>query len=268
MATPDPGANTVIAATFNANSIRTRLDTILAWLAAYKPDVLGIQETKVQDKDFPLAPLQAAGYHVSFRGEKAHAGVALLTRSEPSAVAYGLDDGEEPADPARLVYAFVNGLHVVNCYVPQGREITDPMYAYKLRWLARLRAYFTRHFTTRDKVLWMGDLNVAPEPADIYNSERQADHVAFHVEARRALSSVRDWGFIDVYRKHHPEPGRYTYFDYRLGDALEANKGWRVDHLFATPPLASRSTDAWIDLAPRRAEQPSDHTFLAASFRL
>jgi len=252
-------------ATFNANSIRSRLDTILAWLTAHEPDALAIQETKAEDKDFPALAFAGAGYHVVFRGEKSYNGVALITRAKPAAVSFGLDDGL-PADATRLVCARVGPVHVVNTYVPQGREIEHPMYAYKLEWFRRLKACFERRFTPRSKVVWVGDLNVAPEAKDIHNAEQQANHVCYHVDVRQAFADTMSWGFADCFRKHHPEGGQYTFFDYRTINAVKRNMGWRVDHILATRPLAARCTDCRIDLDPRRQPKASDHTFMYADF--
>ena len=255
-------------ATYNANSVRSRLDLILDWLHREAPDVLGLQETKVQDKDFPAGPFREAGYHVVFRGQKAYAGVALVSREEPQDVACGLDDGGEP-DEARLIRARVGGIPVVNTYVPQGRDPDSEHFQYKLAWLGRLRAFFERHYSPLEPLLWMGDLNVAPEPIDIYDPQGLKNHVDFHPQARAALERVREWGFVDVFRLHHPgEPGQYTYYDYRARDPIEHGVGWRVDHIWATEALARRSTRAWIDVEARRAERPSDHTFLVAEFAL
>ena len=256
------------AATFNANSIRTRLEQVLAWLDRCGPDVLCVQETKVQDKDFPAQSFREAGYHVVFRGQKAHAGVALVSREEPQEVACGLDDGGEPDEP-RLIRALVRGIPVVNTYVPQGRSPDSEHFQYKLEWLGRLRRFFERHYAPDRPLLWMGDLNVAPEPIDVHDPKRLKDHVAFHPEARAALELVRAWGFVDVFRQHHPdEPGQYTFWDYRVRGALERGVGWRVDHVWATEPLARLSTGAWVDVEARQAERPSDHTFLVAEFAL
>jgi len=254
-------------ATYNANSVRSRLDLILDWLRREQPDVLCLQETKVQDKDFPAEPFYEAGYHVVFRGQPAHAGVAIVSRQEPWDVAFGLDDGE-PDEP-RLIRAVVGGIPVVNTYVPQGRDPESEHFQYKLAWLARLRAFFERHYSPQEPLLWMGDLNVAPEPIDVHDPKGLKDHVDFHPQARAALERVREWGFVDVFRLHHPgEPGQYTYYDYRARDPIEHGIGWRVDHVWATEPLALKSTQAWIDVEARRAERPSDHTFLVAEFSL
>lgn len=255
-------------ATFNANSVRSRLPILADWLDREKPDVLCIQETKVQDHEFPAGFFRERGYHVVFRGQKAHAGVALASRAEPDDVRYGLDDGG-PADEPRLIRATVAGIPIVNTYVPQGQSADSPMFAYKLEWLARMRDYFARHFSPEEPVLWCGDLNVAPEEIDVHDPKRLVDHVDFHPEARAALERIRDWGFVDVFRKHHPgEPGQFTFWDYRVAEALDRNVGWRVDHIWATRPLAEKSVRSWIDRDARRAEKPSDHTLLVAGFDL
>jgi exodeoxyribonuclease-3 len=183
-------------------------------------------------------------------------------------VACGLDDGGEPDEP-RLIRAVIDGLPVVNTYVPQGRSPDSEHFQYKLEWLARLRALFERHYSPQEPLLWMGDFNVAPTPLDIYDPKGKANHVDFHPQARAALERVKEWGFVDVFRRHHPdEPGHYTYYDYRAKNPIERGVGWRVDHIWATEPLAEKSLDALIDLDARRAERPSDHTFLVAEFDL
>lgn len=254
-------------ATFNANSIRSRLDVILGWLKENCPDVLCVQETKVQDHEFPAGPINAAGYEVIFKGEKSYNGVAIISRMPASDVRHGLDD-DRPADESRLIAARFGRVHVVNTYVPQGRELDNPMYAYKLEWFRRLRAFFERHYSQRDLLIWAGDLNVAPEAIDVFSAERQAQHVCFHTDVRRAFADTVAWGFTDVFRKHHPEPGQFTFFDYRTPDAVGRGIGWRVDHLLAGPALAARSIACDIDLAPRKAPKASDHTFLMAEFDL
>lgn len=254
-------------ASFNVNSIRSRLGIVLDWLAAHQPDVLCVQETKVIDAEFPAAAIREAGYEVIYRGEKAYNGVAILSRAAPKDVRFGLDDSG-PADEARVVAAKIGPIHVVNTYVPQGRETEHPMYQYKLQWFERLRAYFDRHYTPRQLVLWMGDLNIAPEAMDIHNAEQQTNHVCYHIDARRAFAATVAWGFTDVFRKHHPEPGQYTFYDYRQVGAVKRNQGWRIDHILATRPLAAKSSRAWIDLEPRLLDKPSDHTVLVAEFEV
>ncbi|MBN1269947.1 MAG: exodeoxyribonuclease III [Kiritimatiellae bacterium] len=254
-------------ATFNANSIRSRLPIILDWLAREQPDVLCVQETKVQDHDFPQQPFRDAGYRVVFRGEKSYNGVAIVSRREPEEVVFGLDDGG-PRDETRLARAAIGPVTIVNTYVPQGREVGHPMFAYKLEWFRRLRRYLDKSFSEKDLLLWAGDLNVAAEPADVHNPDQQGNHVCFHADARAAFADCRAWGFVDVFRKHHPEPNQYSFFDYRMPRSLDRNLGWRLDYLLASEPLAAQSVDCRIDLEPRRLPKPSDHTFVVAEFKV
>ncbi|HHX44205.1 MAG TPA: exodeoxyribonuclease III [Chloroflexi bacterium] len=258
--------NTLTVASFNANSIRVRLEQVLRWLARVHPDVLAIQETKCADEAFPAEPIRAAGYHVVYRGSGGYAGVALLSREEPEDVAFGLDDDDEP-DGHRLVRAHVHGIDIVNTYIPQGREITSEVFHYKLRWFARLRCLFERHYHPAQPLIWLGDLNVAPEPIDVHDPKRHANHVDYHPEVRAAFQQTVSWGFEDVFRRLHPdEPEQYTYWDYRVRNPVANNAGWRIDHIMATPPLAAVATKAWIDVDERLAARPSDHTFLTAQF--
>jgi len=259
--------DTLKIATFNANSIRSRMPIILDWLAREQPDALCIQETKVQDHDFPVASIEEAGWHVVFRGQKAYAGVAIISREEPADVEAGFDNGDEPDEP-RLLRAVIRGIPIVNTYVPQGRSPDSPHFQYKLAWFKRLRNLFERHYSPEEPLVWVGDFNVAPDPIDVHNPQRLAKHVDFHPDARAALAEVKAWGFVDVFRMHHPEPEQYSYFDYRVRNAVQRKIGWRVDHIWATQSLAQRSINAWIDLDARLMKKPSDHTFVVAEFRL
>ncbi len=252
-------------ATFNANSIRARQDIVLDWLRQHEPDVLCVQETKTQDADFPALAFTELGYEVTFRGQKSYNGVATISKRPPDSVRFGFDDGESP-DEARLVYTRFGSLHIVNTYVPQGRAIDHEMYQYKLRWLARLKAYFERHFTPRKKVLWLGDLNVARDDRDIHNAEMQTQHVCYHADVRRAFEDTLSWGFTDVFREYSPEKGVYTFYDYRVPNAAKRGMGWRIDYLLASRPLARTCTGCQVDIEPRLKPKPSDHTFLVGDF--
>ncbi len=255
-------------ATFNCNSVRSRMPLILDWLKQEAPHVLCLQETKVQDAEFPVVEFTTAGYHVVFRGQKAQAGVAVATVEEPQEVRFGLDDGG-PADEARLVRLKAHGITIVNTYVPQGQSVDSPLFAYKLEWLERLRRYFDRHFSPDELLVWCGDFNVAPEDIDVHSPAKLKNHVDFHPQARAALERIRRWGFVDVFRLFHPgEAGQYTFWDYRVPNAVERNLGWRVDHIWATKPLAQKAVRCWIDRKARLAPKPSDHTFLVAEFAL
>jgi len=252
-------------ATYNANSIRSRITLVQDWLSRERPDVLCIQETKAQNQDFPRGAFTDVGYNVVFRGQKAYSGVAIASLGQPEDVTFGLDS--EPKDEPRLITAKIDGITIVNTYVPQGRSVNSEMFSYKLEWFVRLRDYFARNFSPDEPLIWCGDLNVAPLEIDVHDPKRLAKHVDFHPQVREALATVTQWGFVDVFRRHRPdEPGQYTFWDYRVRGALDRNLGWRVDHIYATQPLAEKSVNAWIDRDARAAAKPSDHTFLVAEF--
>jgi len=254
----------MIIASFNVNSLRARLPIVLNWLNEKRPDVLCLQETKVQDKDFPAEVFDEAGYNYAFAGQKSYNGVAILAKSRIADVHAGFDN--EPKDEARLIKVEINGVIIVNTYVPQGYLPESDKFQYKLEWFRRLQKFFERNFKSTDLVLWTGDLNIAPEPIDVHDPEGLLGHVCFHPDVHRELKKVMDWGFADVFRLHNKEPGQYTFWDYRPYNAVKHNLGWRLDHIMATKPLAKKCAACFIDKAPRLLPRPSDHTPIVAEF--
>lgn len=253
-------------ATFNANSIRSRLSVILTWMQRNNCDVLAVQETKVADEEFPANEINSAGYEVVFTGQKSYNGVAILSKEPLEDVQKGL--GRMPEDEeARVIRGKLRGVTIVNTYVPQGTAVDSPRFQYKLNWIRGMRDYFERDFSPDDLIVWVGDFNVAREPIDVYDPEGLYGSVCYHPEEHKALDYVKEWGFVDVFRKHHPgEPGHYTFWDYRIPNSFKRRMGWRLDHIWATRPMAERSVDCWIDTEPRGQERPSDHTFIVADF--
>jgi exodeoxyribonuclease-3 len=255
-------------ASFNANGLRARMPVIVRWLNAEAPDVLAIQETKVQDADFPEAALAETGYRATYRGQKGYNGVAILTRAAPEAALFGFgDDDEFDAEP-RLIGVKLGEVTVVNSYVPQGQSVDSDKFAYKLAWFDRIGRFFRERFDPNDRLIWVGDFNVAPAPIDVYDPQKLLGSVCYHPEEHRALAAVEKWGFVDVYRRHRPEDPTFTFWDYRIPNAIKRKIGWRIDHIWATRPAAELSTAAWIDVKPRTWEKPSDHTFIVAEFDL
>jgi len=254
-------------ASFNTNGIRARLPLIRAWLEKESPDVLCIQETKVQDQDFPGESFEELSYQCAFRGQKSFNGVAILSKTQPEKVVFGFGDGDEKEEP-RMITAFIENVPIVNTYVPQGTAPDSERFLYKLDWFHRLHDYFSQHFQPTEPLVWVGDFNVAPEPIDLYDPEGLLGSIAFHPDEHKALSAVKAWGFVDVFRKHHPDEKAYTFWDYRIPYALRRGLGWRLDHIWATECLAEKSTRSWIDMGPRKLERPSDHTFILAEFEL
>jgi exodeoxyribonuclease-3 len=253
-------------ATYNVNSIRVRIDAVLAWLNAYSPDVLCIQETKCQDDVFPLLLLSSSGYVIHHRGMKSYNGVAILTKEPPEEVAYGFDDQLPEADDARLMRVVVRGIPIINTYVPNGYKLGTPQYRYKLAWYARLRGYFEQHLSSDRPSVWCGDMNVAPLAIDVHSPEKHLRHVCFHESVREAYKNTVDWGFVDVFRYLYPDRQQFTFWDYLRPSSLDQNKGWRLDHILATRPLAEKCRQVEVDTTPRRAPRASDHTFVWADF--
>lgn len=253
-------------ATYNVNSVRMRIGIVTEWLAQHSPDVLCLQETKVEDRLFPEAEFRAAGYHAVFRGEKSYNGVALISKTAPANVTYGL--GGTSPDESRLIAADVGEVYVVNTYVPQGRDRESEHFTYKLEWFARLRARLAKIVGSKKPVVWCGDLNVAPEDRDVHDPKRLRGHVCFCEPVTEAFSAVTGLGFVDVFRMHNPEDGKYTFFDYRVKDSVGRNLGWRIDHILATEGLAKKCRSSYVDLDPRKKDKPSDHTVLVAEFGL
>ena len=163
-------------ATYNVNSIRSRLHIITSWLNRHQPDVLCMQETKVEDGKFPVQALTDLGYHITFRGSRQYNGVAVASREKPEQILYGLDDGG-PADEDRLIAIRMGDTWILNTYVPQGRDRESEQFTYKLQWFDRLKAFIRKRWRPDDRLIWCGDLNVAPDTIDVYDPKRLLGHV-------------------------------------------------------------------------------------------
>ena len=250
---------------FNTNGIRARLSIVCEWLEKEKPVVLCLQETKAQDSEFPTEPFEERGYFLTFRGDKGYNGVALVSKTPLRDIVFGFGDGDK-TEEVRMVTATVVNTIIVNTYVPQGSAPDSKKFRYKLDWLYRLYDYFSRNFKPSMPVLWVGDFNVAPEPRDVYDPQGLLGSIGFHPDEHRALSKIKSWGFVDVFRRHEPQDGLYTFWDYRVPQAVRRGFGWRIDHIWATSCVAETSVRASIDRAPRLSEKPSDHTFVWAEF--
>jgi len=253
-------------ASFNVNSIRARLKIVLDWLKKESPDVLCLQETKVPDDRFPKSAFDELNYFSVFRGEKSYNGVAILSKTPFENVRIGFDEHE--SEGTRFIMATVHQIHVVNTYVPQGLSPFSDQFREKLDWIQRLYDFFEQNFRPDQLLLWMGDLNVAPEPIDIYDPKNLLGQVGYHPDEHIALQKFKEWGFVDVFRLHELNPEQYTFWDYRIKNSVKRKTGWRIDHIWATPSLAEKSVSAWIDISPRLIEKPSDHTVIAAEFDL
>ena len=269
-------------ATWNVNSLKARMERVEEWLADRSPDVLLMQETKLSDEAAPYMPFSMAGYDLLHHGEGRWNGVAIASRVGIEDVVTNFGDGPvrrspgvesttgaiaetleaeasaAPADEARMVSAVCGGVRVVSIYAPNGRALDTPFYRAKLAWFDRLGRWLRETCDPSRPLAIGGDFNVAPEDADVYD---MTDFVgATHVSApeRAALASLRDWGLVDAYRMPHPEPGRFSCWDYRAGN-FHKGLGMRIDHMYVTRPVAARCTAAEIDRDARKGKLPSDH---------
>ncbi|MEZ4362568.1 MAG: exodeoxyribonuclease III [Kofleriaceae bacterium] len=252
-------------ATWNVNSIRARHDRLMAWLGAAAPDVVCLQETKVEDAGFPFDALLEAGYHAVTLGQRSYNGVAILSRQPPADVTRGFGDDVDD-DQARAIAATIDGVRVISVYVPNGQEVGSDKYEYKLAWLARLRAYLDRAEDPTKPLALCGDMNVAPGDLDVYDPKAWRGSILCSDAERAALQRVLEWGLTDVFRAHHTEGELYSWWDYR-GVSLFKNQGLRIDHIFASPALAARSSACVIDRAARKGANASDHAPVIGEFR-
>jgi exodeoxyribonuclease-3 len=256
----------MLIATWNVNSIAVRLSQVLDWIESRRPDVLCLQEIKCTDERFPSDPFRGAGYHVATFGQPTYNGVAILSREPLSEIERGFAGDDEDA-PRRLLAASAGPVRVINVYVPNGQAVGTEKYAFKLKWLDRLRRHFNERYDPRQQLILCGDFNVAPEDRDVHDPKLWAGRIMCSARERSALGRVREWGLSDVFRLHHEESGLYSWWDYR-GGSYRRNEGLRIDHLWATASLAARCTRAEIDSAPRALERPSDHAPVRAHFEV
>ena len=252
-------------ATWNVNSIRKRLDRVIPWLAEHRPDVLCVQETKVEDDAFPRADIEAVGYHVLCHGQKTYNGVALLTREPAGDPVSGFGDGID--DPqARFLVASVGNVRVGTVYVPNGQTVGSEKFRYKLEWFGRWQKWLVANADKGADLAFCGDLNVAPEDRDVYDPEGWKDQVLCHPDERAGLAEVCHWGLVDPFRQHHPEAGVYSWWDYRQL-SFSKNHGLRIDMILCSTSLVKRCTSVVIDREARKGNNPSDHAPVIAEFK-
>jgi exodeoxyribonuclease-3 len=269
-------------ATWNVNSLKARLPRVEEWLVQRQPDVLLMQETKLSDATAPDMAFQMAGYELMHHGEGRWNGVAIASRVGIDGVVTNFGDGpvrrspapdagataiaaaleaeasEASADEARMISAVCGGVRVVSIYAPNGREVDTPFYRAKLAWFDRLSRWLEETQDPGRPLAIGGDYNVAPEDADVYDPAFFAGATHVSPPERAALARMREWGLVDAYRLHHPEPGKFSWWDYRAGN-FHKGLGMRIDHMYVTRPVADRCTAAEIDRDARKGQLPSDH---------
>ena len=252
-------------ATWNINSIRARTDRLVKWLGAEQPDILCLQETKVEDPGFPHDALKAAGYHAAIHGQRSYNGVAIAAKQALpiEAVTRGFGDGEAE-DEARLISAKVGDLRVVSIYVPNGQDLDSDKFPYKLGWYKRLRAYLDRTAKLEDQLVVCGDTNVTADDRDVWSPDAWRGKIHCSEPERAAFANVVGFGLVDLFRKHNPDGGVYSWWDYR-GVSFFKNQGLRIDHILATPPVAEKCSACVIDRNARKGQDASDHAPVIAT---
>lgn len=249
-------------ASWNVNSLKVRLPHLLDWLAEAQPDVVCLQELKLEDPNFPRAEIEAAGYHAAFAGQKTYNGVALLAKAPISEVTVGnplfVDEQK------RLISGTVDGIRVVCAYMPNGQEVGCDKYDYKLRWLAALADWLSSELQAYPRLALCGDYNIAPDERDVHDPQRWQDCILVSEPERAAFRRFIELGLVDSFRLFAQPEKTFSWWDYRML-GFQKNQGLRIDHILLSAPLAAQCSAAGIDRAPRKRERPSDHAPVWAS---
>jgi len=250
-------------ASWNVNSLRVRLQQLTDWLGSAGPDVIGLQETKVTDDAFPRAELGALGYHAAPSGQKTYNGVALLAREPLSDIVTDFTDLDDPQ--RRLIAATVGGVRYVNVYVPNGQAVGADKYEYKLRWLRSLRRFLQAELAAHERLVVMGDFNIAPDDRDVHDPVQWQGQILCSDPERDALRALVDLGLADTFRLFDQPAGCFSWWDYRQG-GFRRNQGVRIDLILASAALAGVCLSSSVDREPRSLERPSDHAPVVARF--
>ncbi len=243
-------------ATWNVNSLKVRLPQVLDWLAEQRPEVLCLQEIKLEDKNFPLSEIEAAGYCAVFSGQKTYNGVAILSRTPAQNVERGIADFEDPQQ--RVISATVNDVRIVCAYIPNGQSVDSDKYQYKLSWLVALRDWLSGELKKYPRLVLLGDYNIAPEDRDVHDPVAWQGQVLCTDAERAAFRELTGLGLSDAFRCFDQPEKSFSWWDYRMM-GFRRNHGLRIDHILLSPALTADCKACNIDKAPRKLERPSDH---------
>lgn len=252
-------------ATWNVNSMKVRLPQVLEWLAASNPDVLVLQEIKQVTEAFPVEELREAGYASVANGQKTYNGVATVARSELTDPVLELPSFED--HQRRVLATTVNGVRVINLYVPNGQAVGSEKYDYKLGWLRSLRDYLEDELSQHEELVVLGDFNIAPADEDVYDAEKWGDAILCSPKEREALAHLLDLGLTDVFRKFDQPEKSFSWWDYRAA-GFRRNAGLRIDLILTSEAMTERCKTSYVDKEPRAWERPSDHAPVVAEFDL
>ena len=252
----------MLIATWNVNSIRTRLSQIIDWINRVNPDILCLQETKVIDECFPVEPFEKLGYSVEVYGQKSYNGVAIISKVKAKNIKKGFTRSDQNIenllDQKRLISADINGIKIINVYVPNGSSLESDKFEYKINWLSCLASYLDEQEKKGESICLMGDFNIAPTNLDIHDPKKYEGEIMASDVERKALNNVLKGRLIDSFRIFEKNTGHWSWWDYR-NNAYELNKGWRIDHIYISKELTSKLKSCVIDSLPRANIRPSDH---------
>ena len=255
----------MLVATWNVNSIRSRLDHVKEWLLVNKVEILCLQETKTEDAFFPVKEFSKLGYQVSISGQKSYNGVAIISRFPIYDVRIGfngvLENDEEISnlsEQKRVISALINDIRIVNVYVPNGSSLNSDKFIYKQKWIKCLQKYLEKYISKAEPICLLGDFNIAPKDKDIHNPKAYEDRVMATSIERKLLNTALGEKLEDVFRIFESGENNWTWWDYRHS-SWEKDHGWRIDHIYITDEILSYTNSCWIDKEPRSKEKPSDH---------
>ncbi len=253
-------------ATWNVNSIRARMPRLENWLELQQPDVVCLQETKVQDHQFPAEHIEELGYRVAYSGQKTYNGVAILSKRPIEAVHCGFGDAEFDGE-ARAIGATIDDVVILNLYVVNGKEVGHDRYDYKLAWLERLRKFVVASYDLSEKVVLCGDFNITFDDRDIYDPEKWRDKILCSQPERDVLGALCELGLHDALRKFHSDTGIFTWWDFRTRGFQRGNRGLRIDHFLMSQSALDACEGVEVDTEERGREKPSDHAPVIATLR-
>jgi exodeoxyribonuclease-3 len=252
-------------ATWNVNSLKVRLPQVLDWAGKHRPDVLCLQETKLQNDQFPAVEIRATGYEPLANGQKTYNGVCIVSLGPPSETITEIPGLEDPQK--RVLAATIGGIRIINAYVPNGESVESDKYQYKLKWLAAFSGWLKAELAQHPRLAVLGDFNIAPEDRDVFDPQAWAGQVLFSAPERDAFNSLLAAGFKDAFRLFEQPERSFTWWDYRM-NAFRRKMGLRIDHILLSAELAKLCTACTIDVEPRRNERPSDHAPVIAELNL
>ncbi len=250
-------------ATWNVNSMNVRLPHVLEWLQSHEPDVLVLQEIKQLTEKFPADALAEAGYQSLASGQKTYNGVAVVSKESANDPITDFPDFEDPQ--RRVLATTIGDVRIIDLYVPNGSEVGSDKYDYKLEWLASLRNFLESEIAAHENLVVLGDFNIAPADADVYDPEKWGDAILCSPKEREALRALIDLGLTDVFRKFEQPESTFSWWDYRAA-GFRRNAGLRIDLILTSPTMTERCTASYVDKEPRAWERPSDHAPVVAEF--